>query len=126
MQNRTVHFVGDSNMRLWWEVLVNEVFKGTGSVNYTDDFRSREQLGVREEAGGSRGPEKVLMEDYRDQPINCSYVVTSGWDRPHVCEVNCGTRCDRQRHGPSHLHTHTHTHTPVSYTHLTLPTSVAV
>ena len=55
MQNRTVHFVGDSNMRLWWEVLVNEVFKGTGSVNYTDDFRSREQLGVRGRGRGVEG-----------------------------------------------------------------------
>ena len=29
-------------------------------------------------------------------------------------------------HTHTHKHTHTHTHTPVSYTHLTLPTTVPV
>ena len=31
-----------------------------------------------------------------------------------------------QAHTRTHTHTHTHTHTPVSYTHLTLPTSSTV
>ena len=66
------------------------------------------------------GEQKVLCGTITDQTYVCEY---SQFDSAtHEAHLHTHTHT----HTHTRKHTHTHTHTPVSYTHLTLPTTSRV
>ena len=90
--------------------------------DWTDTQMVDTQMADRQTDAGRHRHHTHMQEHVHICTHKCTHthVCKNTYTCKHIWKNTCTRACT---HACIHMHIHTHTHTPVSYTHLTLPTS---